>query len=84
MENKSAGFNFLSGCMGIYLDAIDAVPDKETVIGSRHAFMMTVMGKMLDYLQTCDLAKIKGALERRHICDGVILEGFRNGKFVVC
>ncbi|BFZ21625.1 hypothetical protein BsWGS_24664 [Bradybaena similaris] len=66
-------------CMGIYLDAIDAVPDKETVIGSRHAFMMTVMGKMLDHLQTCDLAKIKGSLERRHICDGVVLEGFRNG-----
>ncbi|CAG5130449.1 unnamed protein product, partial [Candidula unifasciata] len=66
-------------CMGIYLDAIDAVPDKDTIVGSRHAFMMTVLDKMLDHLQTVDLAKVKGALERRHICDGVILEGFRNG-----
>ncbi|XP_005100110.1 uncharacterized protein LOC101858718 isoform X3 [Aplysia californica] len=66
-------------CMGIYLDALDARPDKTQTVGSQHAFMMSVMDKMLDHLKALDLSVVKGAMETRHIGDGVILEGFKLG-----
>ncbi|KAK3748093.1 hypothetical protein RRG08_018299 [Elysia crispata] len=67
------------GCVGIYIDALDARPDKTTVVGSQHAFMMAVMDKLLDHLRTLQLSKVKGDLETRHAGSGVILEGFRHG-----
>ncbi|CAL1533236.1 unnamed protein product [Lymnaea stagnalis] len=64
--------------VGIYLDAVDAKPDKNTTVGSHHAFMMDVMDKMLDYLRTVDLAKVKGTMETKRIGSGAVLEGFKH------
>lgn len=67
------------GCIGIYIDALDARPDKSTVVGSQHAFMMAVMDKLLDHLKTLQLSKVKGDLEARHPGSGVVLDGFKHG-----
>lgn len=64
--------------VGVYLDAVDAKPDKNTTVGSHHAFMMDVMDRMLDHLRTVDLAKVKGAMEAKRIGNGVVLEGFKH------
>ncbi|GFN99677.1 hypothetical protein PoB_002618300 [Plakobranchus ocellatus] len=65
-------------CVGIYIDAIDARPDKSTTVGSQHAFMMVVMDKLLDHLRTLPLNRIKGDLELRHAGSGIILDGFKH------
>ncbi|RUS71736.1 hypothetical protein EGW08_020501 [Elysia chlorotica] len=66
-------------CVGIYIDALDARPDKSTVVGSQHAFMMAVMDKLLDHLRTLQLSKVKGDLCTRHVGEGLILDGFKHG-----
>ena len=70
----------LTGSIGIYIDALDARPDKNTVVGSQHAFMMAVMDKLLDHLRTLQLSKVKGELDARHAGQGVILDGFKHGE----
>ncbi|KAK0049656.1 hypothetical protein Bpfe_020841, partial [Biomphalaria pfeifferi] len=77
-DDSRPAFIRLPCTLGIYLDALDARPDKDINVGSHHAFMMEVMDQMLQHFKTLDLSQLKGNLLARRAAEGMILEGFRS------
>ncbi|XP_041361160.1 uncharacterized protein LOC121377288 isoform X2 [Gigantopelta aegis] len=69
--------------MGIYIDTTDAVPLKPKEFSLEHFYMMTLKDKLQEYLYDTDMVKLKGALEKRNVFNGVILEEFRKGLILV-
>ncbi|XP_055871499.1 uncharacterized protein LOC129923626 isoform X2 [Biomphalaria glabrata] len=78
-DDSRPAFIRLPYTVGIYLDALDARPDKDINVGSHHAFMMEVMDQMFQHFKTLDLSQLKGHLLARRAAEGMILEGFRSG-----
>ncbi|XP_067666998.1 uncharacterized protein [Haliotis asinina] len=85
-DTKDASRPFLTrntGEVGIYIDPIDAQAVNPKEFGLEHCFMMAVRDSLLEYLYEVDLVKVKGALERRGLFKGVILEEIRKGMILI-
>ena len=62
------------------MDVIDAEPENEKSYGLKRFFMMDLTDRMYETFRAKELYDLKGELDRQGIFNGMIIEGFHQGK----
>ena len=63
------------------MDVIDAEPENEKEYGLKRFFMMDLTDRMYETFCAKELYDLKGELDRQGIFNGMIIEGFHQGKW---
>lgn len=74
---------FLTGELGIYIDFTDVTPCDKKEYGSLQYMNMDFMDKLYNSLSKVPFYIIKGALTKKGLTDGMILEKWHKGDTIL-